>query len=53
MPQAPRSGARQDSKEARRAQEKESKRAQGAMSCAECRRFVLLFQHQLYALTFA
>lgn len=41
MPQAPRSGARQDSKESRRALEKESKRAQGAMSCAECRRLKL------------
>lgn len=37
MPQAPRSNPRH---EAQKAQEKESKRAKGAMSCAECRRYV-------------
>lgn len=42
MPQASRGNARQpDSREAQKAMDKEQKRSRGAMSCAECRRWVL------------
>ncbi|EGO26826.1 hypothetical protein SERLADRAFT_355454 [Serpula lacrymans var. lacrymans S7.9] len=41
MPQASRSNARHESKDAQKAIEKEQKRSRGAMSCAECRRLKL------------
>ncbi|KAH7921473.1 hypothetical protein BV22DRAFT_1038640 [Leucogyrophana mollusca] len=41
MPQAPRTNARQDTKDAQKAMDKEQKRSRGAMSCAECRRLKL------------
>ncbi|KAH0831116.1 hypothetical protein J3R83DRAFT_13682 [Lanmaoa asiatica] len=41
MPQAPKTNARQETKEAQKAIDKEQKRNRGVMSCAECRRLKL------------
>lgn len=42
MPQAPKTNARQESKEVQKAIDKEQKRNRGVMSCAECRRYVFI-----------